>query len=118
MFHETLYGTAFARRVTALKDHYDTAARILHPVLQLQQLNLERALQVIVFLTGHPLGVGILLAPGVHLAPVSVTEHRVVLVGIIDPHARRDHALAIGLVDASMTCAGLPFFSHIRAPSS
>src|SRR5215472_215219 len=44
VFHEALYGTAFACRVTALKDHYDTAARILDPVLQLEQLDLEGAL--------------------------------------------------------------------------
>src|SRR5215469_13281563 len=114
VFHETLYGTALARRVTALKDHYYTLARILDPVLQLQQFNLEHALQVIVFLTGHPLGVGIVFAPGVHLAPVSVTKHRVVLVGIIHPHARRDHVRAIWPVRARVTCAGLPSVSHIQ----
>src|SRR5262245_15878181 len=37
VLHETLYGTALARRVTALKDHYNAAARILDPVLELQQ---------------------------------------------------------------------------------
>src|SRR5262249_53979582 len=103
-----------ARRVTALKYHYDTAAGILDPVLQLQQFNLEHALQVIVFITGHPLGVGVFFAPGVHLAPVSVTEHRVVLVGIIHPHPWRDHTLAIRPVRARVTCVGLPSFTHIR----
>src|SRR5215470_8968074 len=35
VFHETLYRTALACRVTTLKDHYNAAARILDPVLQL-----------------------------------------------------------------------------------
>src|SRR5690242_18273146 len=114
MFHETLYGTALARRVTALKDHYNAAARILDPVLQLQQFHLERALQVIVFITAQPLGVGILFAPGVHQAPVRPAEHRVVLVGIIHPHARRDHVRAIRPVRARVTCLDSPTLSHIR----
>src|SRR5215469_4542095 len=47
---------------------------------------------MVVFLTAEPLGVGILLAPGVDQASVGVTEHRVVFVGVIHPDARRHHA--------------------------
>src|SRR5215813_2485611 len=35
VFHETLYRTALACRITALKDHHNAAARILDPVLHL-----------------------------------------------------------------------------------
>src|SRR5690242_3066080 len=118
VFHETLYGAALARRVTALKDHHNAAARILDPVLQLQQFHLERALRVIVFITAQPLGVGILFVPGVHQAPIGLAEYRVVLVGIIHPHARWDHVRAIRPVRARVTCVGLPTLGHIRPPSS
>ena len=53
---------------------------ILHPVLQLEQLDLELPFLVIVFLTAQAFGVGVILPPGVHHAPVRVAEHRVILV--------------------------------------
>src|SRR5215467_3651227 len=114
VFHETLYGAALAGRVTAFKDYHNSAARILDPVLQFQQLHLEHALRVIVIVTAQPLGVGILFAPGVHQAPVSIAEYWVVLVGIIHPHARRNHALVIRPVRARVTCVGVPSLSHIQ----
>src|SRR6185312_14227286 len=104
VLHETLDCAALTRGVTAFEYHYDAAAGILDPVLQLKQFHLEHTLRVVVFFTAHPVGVGILLTPGVHLAPVRVAEHRVVLVGIVHPHARRYHIRA----------ARLPSLGHIR----
>src|SRR5215813_6983820 len=108
MLHETLYGAAFAGRVTAFKDNDNSAARILDPVLQLEQFDLQQPLQVIVFLAAQSLGIGILFPPGIHQAPVRVAEHRVVLVGIVHPYARRHHVRA-----ARAALAGVSL-SHIQ----
>src|SRR5215469_11220926 len=48
VFHESFDGTAFTRRVAALKDDDNAVARILNPVLQLEQLHLQQPLLVIV----------------------------------------------------------------------
>src|SRR5262249_37389126 len=114
VFHETLYGTTFSCRVTALKDHYDTAARVLDPVLQLQQLYLEAALRVIACIAAQPHGGGRSSAPGAHQGPVGVAEHRVVLVDIVHPHARRDHVVVIRPVRAGVIRVSLPPLSHIQ----
>src|SRR5215831_7268886 len=108
MLHETLYRTAFAGGVTAFKDNDNTAARILDPVLQLEQFHLQQPLQVIVFLAAQSLGVGVLFAPGIHQASVRVAEHRVVLVGLVHPYARRHHVRAARGARAGVS------FSHIQ----
>src|SRR5215472_4329386 len=111
MLHEALYGAALACRVTALKDHNNAAARVLDPVLQLEQFDLKQPFQMVVFLTGEPLGVGILLAPGVDQAPVGVAQHRVVFVGVIHPDARRHHASPAWAAGALGASARMPL-SH------
>jgi len=51
MLHKALYGAALTCRVTTLEDHNNAAARVLDPVLQLEQFDLEQPFQVVVFLT-------------------------------------------------------------------
>ena len=80
MLHEALDGAALTRGIAALEDNHKTAARILHPILQLEQFDLEQPFLVVVFLTAQPFSIGIVFLPGVHQASVSVTEHRVILV--------------------------------------
>jgi len=65
---------------SALEDNDEAAARILHPVLQLEQFDLEDPFRMIVFLAAQPLGIGIVLSPGIHQAAVGIAEHRVILV--------------------------------------
>jgi hypothetical protein len=80
MLHEALDSTALTSSVPALEDNDKAAARILHPILQLEQLDLEQPFLVIIFLTAQPFSVGIIFPPGVHHASVRVAEHRVILV--------------------------------------
>ena len=80
VLHKTLDRTALTSGVPALEDNHKAAARILHPILQLEQFDLEHPFRVVVFLAAQPFGVGIVFLPGVHHASVCVTEHWVILV--------------------------------------
>src|SRR5215471_1034563 len=111
MLHETLYSTALAGGVTAFKDNDNTLARILDPVLQLEQFHLQQSLQMIVFIAAQSLGIGILLPPGIHQAPVGVTEHRVILVGIVHPYARRHHVRAAWAARAGVSLSHIQILS-------
>src|SRR5262249_41942611 len=110
VLHEALDGAALAGGVPALEDDHEAAARILDPVLELEQLDLEQPFQMIVFLAAQPLGIGIILPPGVHHAPVGVAEHRVVLVRFIHPYTRPYHA-SVQVCRASPLSVG-----HSRPP--
>jgi hypothetical protein len=80
VLHEALDGTSLTRSIPAFEDNHKAAARILHPILQLEQFDLEQPFLVIVFLAAQPFSIGVIFPPGVHQASVSVTEHRVILV--------------------------------------
>jgi hypothetical protein len=80
VLHEALDGTALTSSIPALEDNHKAAARILHPILQLEQFDLEQPFLVLIFLMAQPLSIGIIFPPGIHQASVSVTEHRVILV--------------------------------------
>ena len=94
VLHEALDGAPLAGGIAALEDQHDPVPGVLDPVLQLEQLDLQLPLLVVVLLTAQTFGVGIFLPPGVHNAPVGVAEHRVILVRLIHPHARRHHVSA------------------------
>jgi hypothetical protein len=83
VLHEALDGAAFAGGVPALEDNHKAAPGILHPILQLEQPS------------------------------VGVTEHRVILVGIIHPDARRHHTPAVRTTRAQVTRAAFPPVTHI-----
>jgi hypothetical protein len=73
----------FAGRVAALEDDHDVLADRLHPVLQLDQLDLKRALEVLVLGPRHLLGVRVILTPGVDDAAVRPAQHRVVMLIVV-----------------------------------
>jgi hypothetical protein len=72
--------TALAGRVAALEQHHDPLAGVLDPGLHLQQLDLQGPLADLVLLALHPLGVGVVLAPGVDLPTVRAEQQRLVVV--------------------------------------
>jgi hypothetical protein len=80
MRHEALDSTALTSSVPALEDNDKAAPRILHPILQLEQLDLKQPFLVIVLLTAQPFSLGIIFPPGVYHASVRVAKHRVILV--------------------------------------
>ena len=80
MLHEALDSAAFAGGIPTLEYNDEAAAPILHPVLQLEQFDLEDPFRMIVFLAAQPLVIGIVLPPGIHQAAVGIAEHRVILV--------------------------------------
>ncbi len=56
----------------------------LHPVLQLEQLDLQEALFPVVVGARHPLVVRVVLPPGVDRLAVGPQQHRVVIVVVLD----------------------------------
>ena len=71
---------ALASRVSSFEEDDDALARVLDPVLQLQQLDLELPFDHLVVGPGHPLGVGVALPPGVDETTVLPSQHRLVIV--------------------------------------
>ncbi len=80
--------------IPALEQDDDALPGVLDPVLQLQQLNLQQALVVVVLRPIQPLGIGVVLAPGVDDAAVGMAQDRVILIGVVHPDARRHDALS------------------------
>jgi hypothetical protein len=87
VLHEPLDRAALARRVAPLEQDDDAGAGVLHPVLQLQQLDLQQPLGLLVLRAGEPLVVRVALAPGVDRGAVGPEEHGVVVVGVVDGQA-------------------------------
>ena len=82
---EPLDGAALARRVPPLEHDDDAPSLLLDPVLQPQQLDLEKALLGFVLRPGHALVIGVAFLPGVDQAPVLPAQDRLVLVvGLIE----------------------------------
>ncbi len=48
MLHESLDRAAFARRVAALEDHDDPLAGHFHPILNLEQFDLQQGFLLVV----------------------------------------------------------------------
>ena len=84
---EPLDRAALARRVAALEDDHDPLPGVLHPVLQLDQLDLQQALGALVLGPRHPLGVRVVLPPGVDRRPVRQQQDRVVVLVVLDGQA-------------------------------
>ncbi|MNI86147.1 hypothetical protein D3C73_1432110 [compost metagenome] len=66
MLSETLDGAAFAGGVTSLENDDVLEPKVLAPVLELQQFDLQAVLLDLVLIAGHPLLVGIVLVPRLH----------------------------------------------------
>ena len=85
MLREALDGPSLACRVPSLEQDDDARPRFLHPVLQLQQLDLEKALFHFVGGPGQPLVVGVALAPRVDHAPVRPAQDWfIVVIGLVE----------------------------------
>ena len=88
---EALDRAALAGRVAALEDDHDALPGGLHPVLQLDQLDLERPLEVLVLGPRHLLGVRVVLPPGIDHPAVRPAQYRViVLVVVVDGQAGQE----------------------------
>ena len=85
VLHEALDRAALAGRVPALEEDDHLLAARLHPVLQLEQLDLQQPLGALVLVPAQPLVVRVALPPGVHHRPVRADQHRVVLVVGVHP---------------------------------
>jgi hypothetical protein len=90
---ESLDGAALARGVAALEQDDYPLAGVLDPVLELEELYLQQPLVVVVLGPVQPLAVRVVLLPGIDDRAVGLTQDRVVLVGVVYPHARRHYAL-------------------------
>jgi hypothetical protein len=84
MLHEPLNGPALAGGVAALEHDHVPAAGALGVVLQLQQLDLQPALQPLVFVARHAVVIRVALAPGVDAVAVLVEQDGVVVVFVVD----------------------------------
>jgi hypothetical protein len=80
---EPLDRAALAGRVAALEHDHDVLAGRLHPVLQLDQLDLKRALEVLILGPRHLLGVRVVLTPGVDDPAIRPAQHRVVMLVVV-----------------------------------
>jgi hypothetical protein len=96
MLHEALDGAALAGRVPALEQHHQPLARVLDPVLQLQQLDLQHALGAVVLGPGHPLVVGVVLPPGLDRPAVPAQQHRVVVIVVLHLVPGQQRGIRIG----------------------
>ena len=82
---EALDGPPLAGGVPSLEQDDDARPRILHPVLQFQQLDLKEALFDLVGRPGQAMVVGITLAPRVHHAPVRPSQDWfIVVIGLVE----------------------------------
>src|SRR5579864_865335 len=86
---EPLDRPALAGRIAALEHDYDPLPGGLHPVLQLDELDLERALEVLVLAARHLLVVRVVLAPGVDHPAVRPAQDRVVMLVVVVHHQAR-----------------------------
>jgi hypothetical protein len=84
VLHESLDGPALARGVASLEHDHVPPAGALAVVLQLQQLDLQPALQPLVLVARHAVLVGVALAPRVDVVAVPVQQDRVVVVLVVD----------------------------------
>ncbi len=73
---EALDRAALAGRVPAFEQDHQPQARGLHVPLQLEQLDLERALRLPVLLARQALVVGIVLAPGLDAGAIGADQRR------------------------------------------
>ena len=83
MLVEALDGATLTGGVATLEEDDVLLAGVLGPVLPLQQLDLEGALDVLVLIAAHALFVGVVLAPGVDALAVWGDQYRVVFIGVI-----------------------------------
>ena len=88
VLHEPLDGAALAGRVASLEDDHQLLLRSLHPVLQLEQLDLQQALVPVVHLARQPFAVRVTLAPGVDRRTVGPQQHRVVVLLVENPKTK------------------------------
>ena len=91
---EPLDRAALAGRVAALEHDDDPLPGGLHPVLQLDELDLQRALRALVVVPRHPRVVRVVLAPGVDRAAVRIAEHGIVVLVIV-VHPQPGQQLAV-----------------------
>jgi hypothetical protein len=112
---EALDRAALAGRVAALEDDHDPLPGGLHPVLQLHQLDLERALEVLVLGPQHLLGVRVVLSPGIDDPAVRPAQHRVVvLVVVVDGQAGQEGGIG-GPVGRQRVEVGGRFAAHVSS---
>ena len=112
---EALDRAALAGRVAALEDDHDPLPGGLHPVLQLHQLDLERALEVLVLGPRHLLGVRVVLPPGIDDPAVRPAQHRVVvLVVVVDGQAGQEGGIG-GPVGRQRVEVGGRFAAHVSS---
>ncbi len=83
VLHEPLDRAALPGGVAPLEQDDQPLATLLHPVLQLEQLDLQSSLLTVVLGAAHPLRVRVVLPEGLHGTAVPVKEHRVVVVAVI-----------------------------------
>jgi hypothetical protein len=74
VLHEPLDGAPLAGSVAALEHNDVLGGRVLRPVLELQQLDLQLILFLLVAVPVEPLRVGVVLAPGLHRAAPRVDQ--------------------------------------------
>ena len=86
MLHEPLDRAALPGGVAALEQDHVLGARVLRPVLELQQLDLQLVLLFFVDVAIEPLVVGVVLAPGLDRIAPRVDQVRVGEVFVV-PHA-------------------------------
>ncbi len=85
MLGEPLYRSAFASGVATLEQDHQPLARILDPVLKLQQLDLQEPLDDLVVRTRHTLAVWVAFPPRINKATVFPPQDRLVLViGLVE----------------------------------
>ena len=83
MLVEALDGATLAGSVTALENNDVLLARVLSPVLELQQLNLQGALGGLVLVATHAFVVGVLVAPGINPMAVRSDQYRIVFIRVV-----------------------------------
>jgi hypothetical protein len=80
---EPLDRAALTRRIAALEHEDEALVDGLDPVLQLDQLDLQRPFQVLVLGPRHLLRVWVVLPPGVHDPAVRPAQYRVVVFVVV-----------------------------------
>jgi hypothetical protein len=88
VLHEALDRAALTGRVPSLEHDHQLLLRPLHPVLQLEQLDLQQSLVPVVDLARQPFSVRITLAPGVDRRTVGAQQHRIVVLLVEDTKAK------------------------------
>ena len=81
---KALDGATLAGRIATLKDNDVALASFLGPVLPLQQLNLQRALNGLVLIASHTFIVRIIFTPSLNRGTVRHDQRRIILISSID----------------------------------